>query len=83
MPIAGRGDVGRMTMLETCADCGISLAPVDTAAHAYLGASPSCWALYGEVLAREYCDPAYFRAHRMTVDAYAAQHPGRAERRAV
>lgn len=38
--------------------------------------SPACWALYGEVLAREYSDPAYFALHRFTVDAYAAQHPG-------
>ena len=39
--------------------------------------SPGCWAAYGEVLAREYNDPAYFCNHRLTVDAYAVQHPGR------
>lgn len=39
--------------------------------------------LCGGVLAREYGDPRYCRAHRMTVDAYAAQHPGRPERRTV
>ena len=39
--------------------------------------SPSCWAAYGEVLAREYNDPAFMAAHRLTVDAYAVQHPGR------
>ena len=38
--------------------------------------SPGCWATYGEVLAREYQDPAYMRFHRLTVDAYAVQHPG-------
>lgn len=70
-------------MIERCPDCGVELAAVDTATHAYFGASASCWALYGSVLAREYGDPAFFRAHRMTVDAYAAQHPGRAERRTV
>ena len=39
--------------------------------------SPACWAAYGEVLAREYSDPAYYRVHRLSVDAYAVQHPGR------
>ncbi len=46
--------------------------------HRYLESSAACWATYAEVLAREYSDPALFRAaHRLTVDAYAAQHPGR------
>ena len=45
--------------------------------HRYLESSAACWAMYSEVLAREYSDPALFRAiHRLTVDAYAAQHPG-------
>ena len=39
--------------------------------------SPACWAAYGEVLAREYSDPAYFAVHRLSVDAYAVQHPGK------
>jgi hypothetical protein len=44
-------------------------------------ASPGCWAIFGEVSAREYADPAY-RAHGLQlVDAYAVQHPGVPERR--
>ena len=39
--------------------------------------SPSCWATYGHLLAREYSDPQYMAVHRLTVDSYAAQHPGR------
>jgi hypothetical protein len=39
--------------------------------------SPGCWAAYGQVLAREYQDQAYYRLHRLSVDAYAAQHPGK------
>ena len=39
--------------------------------------SPACWAAFGEVLAREYSDPAYFQVHRLSVDAYAVQHPGK------
>ncbi len=38
--------------------------------------SAGCWAAYGEVLAREYSSSVYFEIHRLTVDAYAAQHPG-------
>ena len=39
--------------------------------------------MYGEVLAREYGDPAYFRIHQLTVDTYAVQHPGTPERRSI
>lgn len=39
--------------------------------------SPGCWACFGEVLAREYSDIRYAQVHRLTVDAYAVQHPGR------
>ena len=69
--------------LEACRDCGLMLPPCEGEGHPYLGASPACWALYGEVLAREYGDPAFMAAHRLTVDAYAAQHPGRPERRTI
>ena len=70
--------------LETCPDCGSVLPPQPGPAHAYLGATPSCWALYGAVLAREYGDPALRgEVHRLSVDAYAAQHPGSPGRRAA
>jgi len=51
--------------------------------HAYLRSSPACWARFGEVLAREFGDPAYFAPHQITVDAYAVSHPGVPERRAI
>jgi len=35
------------------------------------------------VLAREYSEPAYFGVHQLTVDTYAVQHPGVAERRSI
>lgn len=72
-----------VSCLETCPDCGIVLPAVQGSTHEYLGASPSCWALYGEVLAREYGDPGLMQIHRLTVDAYAAQHPGRPGRRST
>ena len=45
--------------------------------HAYVGASPGCWAIFGEVRAREYSLPGYAAVgHRLTTDAYMVQHPG-------
>ncbi len=62
---------------ERCPGCGVELPAVDGPVHWYLESSPSCWAAYGELLAREYGDPAFREVHRLTVDAYAVQHPGR------
>ena len=62
---------------ELCPGCGLSLPVVEGPTHPYIGASPSCWALFGQVIAREYGAPAYMKAHQTTVDAYAVQHPGR------
>jgi len=61
---------------ESCPGCGLVLRQVDGPEHAYIGASVSCWALYGEVLARAYGEFHYPECHRLTVDAYAVQHPG-------
>lgn len=69
--------------LEICPDCKVALPKGSGSAHPYLGASPSCWALYGEVLAREYASPELMQVHRLTVDAYAAQHPGHPDRRSI
>lgn len=45
--------------------------------HRYIHASPECWDLYTEVLATEYGNGILFgQVHRLTVDAYAVQHPG-------
>jgi hypothetical protein len=52
--------------------------------HRYIGASPGCWKIYGEVLGREYEDYSRFApVHRLTVDAYAAQHPGEPSPQAI
>lgn len=39
------------------------------------GASPGCWAAYGDLVAREYGEWANPPIHRLTVATYAAQHP--------
>jgi hypothetical protein len=59
-----------------CIGCGADVPDESGPVHRYLTAAPGCWRIYGEVLAREYGDPAYARAHRLGVDAYAVQHPG-------
>ena len=52
-------------------------------ARSYVGASPGCWAVFLEVLEKEYGDYRYASVHRLTVDAYMAQHPGTPSRQAV
>lgn len=66
----------RRMEIVTCHGCGSLFPDVEGPAHRYMASSPGCWAAFGEVLAREYSDLAYFAIHRLTVDAYAAQHPG-------
>ena|ERR1700674_1896156 len=61
----------------TCPGCGVLLPEQDGPTHRYQESSPACWALYGDVLAREYSDPRYSQVHRLTVDAFSAQHPGK------
>ena len=59
-----------------CHGCGGRFPDVAGPTHPYMLSSPGCWAAYGEVLAREYADyTAYAGVHRLTVDAFAAQHP--------
>ena len=50
--------------------------PASGPTHGYMLSSPACWAVYGQILASEFSDPARMRLHRLSVDAYAVQHPG-------
>jgi Family of unknown function (DUF5946) len=60
----------------SCFGCGGGFREVDGPTHSYMLSSPGCWAIYGEVLAREYADyDGFGDVHRLTVDAFAAQHP--------
>jgi CTP:molybdopterin cytidylyltransferase MocA len=73
-------DLERVT--EACPGCGARYLPVEHGeTHPYIGASPACWAAFGELLAREFQDRAYGRVHRHTVDVYTVQHPGEDDRR--
>ena len=62
--------------LEHCSGCGARFPRVEGPVHPYMESSPGCWAAYGELLAREYGDPSVADVHRLSVDAYAVQHPG-------
>jgi len=69
--------------METCPQCGAITPSSKIEKHSYFGASKGCWAVYGEVLSREYSDPKFFKNHRQTVDAYALQHPANDDARAI
>jgi hypothetical protein len=60
-----------------CPGCGGKFPDIQGPTHRYMESSPGCWAAYGEVLAREYSDAVFRDVHRLGVDAYAVQHPGR------
>lgn len=66
-----------------CVGCGAVVPDIDGPVHRYIGASPGCWAVYCDVLAREYGELRNPPWHRLTVDAYAAQHPGLESRRSI
>jgi hypothetical protein len=69
--------------MDTCFSCGGEYQHINGPVHRYMASSPGCWAAYGEVLAREYSHPLYFSIHRLTVDAYAVQHPGSTDRQSI
>ena len=69
--------------LERCVGCGAQVPRVDGPTHPYIGASAGCWAIFGEILAKEYGEWRYPPIHRLTVDAYAVQHPGTPSRRSI
>jgi hypothetical protein len=69
--------------LTACPGCGAPVPDIDGPTHAYLGASPGCWAAWGAFQARSFASPAIAAVQPLAVDVYAVQHPGLAERRAI
>lgn len=59
-----------------CIGCGARVPDTDGPTHRYLGASPGCWALYGELLSAESLDRNLAPMQRLTINTYAVQHPG-------
>jgi hypothetical protein len=68
-----------------CPGCGglFPDAHTDGPSHPYIDASVGCWAVYGDVLAKEYGEYRYPAVHRLTVDTYAVQHPGKPLRQSI
>lgn len=72
-----------MSEMETCPGCGFASEPEEGPVHAYMTSSPACWRHFNAIMAREYSTAALMPTHYLSVDAFAAQHPGgRSERRA-
>ncbi len=73
------------TPSKRCFGCGGIFTDESGTTHKYMLSTPGCWSSYGDLLAREYQNPVLFGAvHRLTVDAYALQHPGDTnDRRAI
>lgn len=70
--------------LKPCVGCGALVLPdVDVSARSYVGASPGCWAIFLEILEKEYGDHRYASAHRLSTDSYMAQYPGAPSRRSI
>ena len=69
-----------MAATTTCAGCGFEAAAVEGPTHAYIGASPACWSVFVRALVEKLGS---VTAGPLLGDAYAVQHPGVSERRAV
>ncbi|ABU57240.1 DUF5946 family protein [Roseiflexus castenholzii] len=63
-------------MLEICPGCGVALPAVDGGSHRYIGASPSCWAIFTALVNAGEPPLAFAPLNQLITDAYAAQHPG-------
>ncbi len=72
-----------MAQLVQCFACGGLFPALEGPTHRCMESTPGCWAADGEVLAHEYSNQGYARLHRLTVDAYAVQHPGGSSPQAV
>ncbi len=64
------------TATVACPSCGGAVPQMDGPTHPYMESSPGCWHVFGEILEREYGNPAFAAQHRLTVDNFAVQHPG-------
>jgi Family of unknown function (DUF5946) len=60
-----------------CPGCGLVAEPAQGPTHSYIGASPGCWALHGQLMV------AGLGPGQLVTDTYAVQHPGVPQRRAI
>ena len=67
----------RSSGLIPCVGCRAMVPDIEGQNFRYPGASvPGCWEVFGKILAKEFGEFRYPPVHRLSVDAYAAQHPG-------
>ena len=59
-----------------CVGCGAEVPDIRRPTHPFIGASPGCFKINTEVMAREFNEWGYPDVHRLFADTYAAQHPG-------
>jgi hypothetical protein len=70
------------TNLIRCLGCGALVPDIEGPTHEYMLSAPGCWSLFNQVAVQQY-EIASFDLRRLAVDAYAVQHPGTTDRRAV
>jgi hypothetical protein len=68
---------------SVCPGCGLVMPIHAGPTHAYMGASPACWRLYGQASTLSWGRRDGLPLLRLVVDAYGAQHPGIEQVRAV
>jgi hypothetical protein len=78
--MARQGWLVESSRLPACPGCGLVVPPVDGPTHPYIGASAGCWALFTEL---SVLPLGSFASGELLTDAYAVQHPGVPERRAI
>ena len=59
----------KINKFELCSGCGAQVIKIDSPVHRYIGASAGCWAVFGEVLEKEYKDYNYLPVHHLTLNA--------------
>jgi hypothetical protein len=69
--------------LSECPGCGLVLPLHNGPTHAYLGASPACWSLYGQLPSAFTLSAVSATVRRLALDTYALQHPGTPQMRSV
>jgi hypothetical protein len=63
--------------LIQCYGCKAVVKNINGPKHAYIGSDAGCWDVFCNVLAKEYMEyNELWQTHGLTVDSYAAQHPG-------
>ncbi len=72
-----------MNQTCVCPDCKAVVPLSNGPTHPYIGGNAGCWEIYGRIVEKEFSNPSYMKVHRLTVDAYAAQHPGKNESRSA